>query len=152
MSEATIIRAARTEDLPIISDIVERAYGVYLPRMDRKPFPMLEDYGARLAEGQLSVLEADERVRGYIVLIPRADGFLLLDNIGVDPDRQRRGRGSELLKFAEREAARMELQRIVVYTNEAMIENPPWYQKYGYIITGRRLENGYRRIYFEKGL
>ena len=148
--KSTIIRAARPEDLPIIGDIVKRAYSVYLSRMDRKPFPMLEDYGARLANNQLSVLEANGRVYGYIVLVYQNDGSLLLDNIGVDPERQCMGYGAELLKFAEREASRMGLNRIITYTNEAMSENLGWYQKHGYEITGRCLENGYRRIYFAK--
>ena len=145
-----MVRAASERDLPEIARIVEAAYGVYLPRMDRKPFPMLDDYEGRLADGYLSVLELGGKVRGYIVLIPREDGALLLDNIGVDPLWQRRGLGKALLAFAEREAARLGLNRIAVYTNEAMTENIGWYQKFGYAVTDRRTENGYKRVYFEK--
>ena len=133
-----------------IEHIAQTAYAGYLPLMDRKPFPMLDDYARHIANGHAHVLEDQGRVAGYVILIPQGDGVLLLDNIAVDPQAQHRGYGRALLAFAEAEAARSGCSRIHLYTNEVMRDNVIWYTRHGYAITDQRLENGYKRIYFRK--
>ena len=41
---------------------------------------------------------------------------------------------------------------VTLYTNEAMVENLQLYPRLGYVETGRGVEEGYRRVYFEKRL
>lgn len=146
------IRTAEPRDLPAIEAIAQAAYALYVPRMDRKPFPMLDDYGAHIASGTAHVLEEAGRIRGYIILLPAADGALLLDNVGIHPAAQKRGYGKKLLDFAEAVARARGLGRIVLYTNEIMRENLAWYPKLGYTVTDHVTEKGYRRVYFEKRL
>ena len=144
------VRKAEQADRVAMENIAQAAYALYVPRMDRKPFPMLDDYGAHIANGAAFVLEDGGAVRGYIILLPADDGALLLDNVAIDPAAQKCGYGRKLLDFAEAVARERGLDRIILYTNEAMRENLVWYPKMGYSVTGHVAEKGYKRVYFEK--
>src|SRR3546814_8571388 len=117
-----MIRPALPADLARIEAIVEAAYGPYLARMNRKPAPMVDDYRRRIAAGQTHVLEEHGDIVGVLVLEP-GDGFLLLDNIAVDPAHHGRGLGKRLMDFTEEEARRQGYRFIELYTNEVMVEN-----------------------------
>src|SRR3546814_16030272 len=93
-----MIRPALPADLARIEAIVEAAYGPYLARMNRKPAPMVDDYRRRIAAGQTHVLEEHGDIVGVLVLEP-GDGFLLLDNLAVDPAHHGRGLGKRLMGF-----------------------------------------------------
>src|SRR3546814_17165955 len=116
-----MIRPALPADLARIEAIVEAAYGPYLARMNRKPAPMVDDYRRRIAAGQTHVLEEHGDIVGVLVLEP-GDGFLLLDNIAVDPAHHGRGLGKRLMDFTEEEARRQGYRFIELYTNEVMVE------------------------------
>lgn len=144
------IHKAGVDQRAAIEEIAQNAYAGYLPLMDRKPFPMLDDYNRHIANGNAYILEEKGQVMGYVILIPQQDGSLLLDNIAVDPKAQQCGYGRALLAFAEEEAARSGRSRIDLYTNEVMRDNVTWYTHHGYTITDQHLEKGYQRIYFSK--
>jgi len=146
-----MIRPAHPEDRPRIEAIVEAAYRPYLARMNRKPAPMVDDYATRIAEGQTLVLEADGAVAGVLVLEDH-DGFLLLDNIAVDPAYHGRGLGKRLMTFTEEEARRRGYRVIELYTNEVMVENIALYLHLGYAETKREQVAGYDRVYLRKNL
>ena len=148
---ATPIRLARPEDRERVEAIVQAAYEPYLTRMDRPPGPMVDDYARRIAAGQTHVLEDDGTIVGILVLEP-ADDHLLLDNIAVDPAWHGRGLGGRLMAFAEDEARRQGHGRVVLYTNEVMVENIALYQRYGYIVSERIRVSGYDRVYMRKDL
>ena len=78
------IRAASTEDVPAIADIVDQAYRHYIARIGRPPGPTLEDYGTLVSEGAVWVLEEGAVIAAIIVLLP-APNYLLLHNIAVSP-------------------------------------------------------------------
>jgi ribosomal protein S18 acetylase RimI-like enzyme len=44
------------------------------------------------------------------------------------------------------------LHEIRLYTNEKMEENLPFYRSLGFEETGRRLDEGYRRVFMKKRL
>jgi hypothetical protein len=56
------------------------------------------------------------------------------------------------MDFAELQAARLELARLTLYTNEVMTENHGLYTHLGYREIQRLTEAGYRHIYLEKVL
>lgn len=151
MSEVTgpTIRLAQEADRAAIEAVVKAAYSPYLERMDRPPGPMVDDYARRIAAGQTHVLEDDGNTVGILVLEPN-DGFLLLDNIAVDPACQGRGYGKLLMDFAEEEARRQRYDTIVLYTNEVMLENVAIYRGLGYVETERKAVAGYDRVYMRK--
>src|SRR3546814_3448792 len=81
---------------------------------------------------------------GVLVLEP-GDGFLLLDNIAVDPAHHGRGLGKRLMDFTEEEARRQGYRFIELYTNEVMVENIARYRHLGYVETNRVRVAGYDR-------
>jgi len=145
------IRAAIAADAPMIAQIVEQAYRRYIPRIGKPPGPMLDDYGARVSEGAVWVIEEGSTIAGIIVLLPRPE-YLLLDNIAVAPTRQGSGLGRRLLAFAEAEAVRRGYREIRLYTHQTMTENQHLYAAIGYEETGRGTEVGYERVFMRKRL
>lgn len=145
------IRPATANDIAAIERIVAEAYSPYVLRIGKTPGPMLDDYPARVAQGAVHVLEAQEEVQAILVLIPEAD-CLLLDNIAVSPAAQGKGYGRHLLKFAEAEARRLGYSNIRLYTQEKMTENITIYSSYGYVETHRAEEIGLKRVFMKKAL
>lgn len=152
------IRKAGGCDREAIEAVVEDAFGVYLSRMDRKPFPMLDDYGAYIRAGQAFVLEeggdagqdaAQGRIRACIVLVPGADGDLSLEVLAVSRASQGRGYGRALVDFALRHAQSLGCPRLKLYTNEVMAEAQAFYTRLGFTETHRALDAGYRRVFYE---
>jgi len=143
------LRRATAADLPAIKAVIEAAYTRYLTRMDKPPGPMLRDYGPSVADGTTWV--TGEPVVAVLTLYP-GDDHLLVENVAIHPSAQGQGLGRALLDFAEREAARQGLRRMTLCTHEVMTENQAIYAHLGYTETGRRAEDGYRRIYLEKPL
>lgn len=144
------IRLADFADQTAVETIANDTYTLYLERMDKKPFPMLDDYKAHIAAKNVYVLENNEQIIGYIVLIPEDEKSLLLDNIGVSPLFQKKGYGRKLMLFAEERARAQGYRSIILYTNIVMRENLVYYPKLGYVETHRVQEKGYSRVYFKK--
>lgn len=145
------IRPARAGDVAAIGAIVDAAYAIYIPRMGKKPGPMLDDYAARVAEGVVWVAEQDGKVAGVVVLLPE-DDHLLLDNVAVAPEAHGKGVGRALVAFAEAEARRRGHAEIRLYTHEKMTENIAMYPCLGYEETHRARQAGYDRVFFRKKL
>ena len=143
------LRRATLGDLPAIRALIGAAYARYLPRMDKPPAPVLRDYGPSVEAGTTWVTGSP--LTAVLTLCPR-DDHMYVENIAVDPGAQGRGLGRALMEFAEQEAARRSLGRMALVTNEAMTENQAIYARLGYAETGRRTEDGYRRVYMEKPL
>lgn len=148
---ALIIRPARTEDAERIRSLVREAYALYVPRMGREPAPMTADYEALAAADHVVVAEEGDDMVGAMVSYARGD-HLHVENVAVAPSAQGRGVGTALMERAEAKAERLKLHAIELYTNEAMEENFAFYESLGYAITGRRIEDGYGRVYFRKEL
>jgi len=143
------LRRATADDLPAIKAVIGAAYARYLTLMDKPPAPVFRDYGPLVEAGTTWVIGSP--VTAVLTLCPRGD-HLYVENIAVDPSAQGRGLGRALMEFAEQEAARRGLSRMALVTHEAMTENQAIYARLGYAETGRRSEDGYRRIYMEKPL
>ena len=132
-------------------DIVRAAYAHYTARLGKPPGPMLDDYAARVAAGEVWVCGGGDALAGILVLEPAPD-HLLLDNIAVAPAWQGRGVGRRLLGFADAEARRMGYAELRLYTHVLMHENIALYRRIGYVETGRIVEKGFRRVYMTKRL
>jgi len=144
-----MIRHATDADVAAIARIVDAAYAHYVPRMGRKPGPMLDDHAARVREGKAFVHATEGVVAGVLVLIDAPD-HLLLDNVAVDPARRGSGIGRALLRFAEAEAQRRGHPEIRLYTHVTMTENIALYARIGYRETGRGTQAGFERVFFSK--
>lgn len=147
-----MIRRAGPADREAVEAIVEAAYSPYVARIGKPPGPMLDDYGALIAEGAVTVLEeAGRQIAAIIVLLPKPE-HVLLDNIAVRPDRQGMGLGRRLVEFAESEARRLGYRELRLYTHEKMTENIGLYTRLGFEETGRGHEAGYDRVFMTKRL
>jgi ribosomal protein S18 acetylase RimI-like enzyme len=145
------IRAAVAADVATIRAIVDAAYGGYIGRTGKPPRPMLADYDALVADGRVSVLEADGQIAGVLVLLPQ-EGYLLLDNVAVAPAFQGRGLGLALIAFAEDEGRRLGFDEVRLYTNVLMTENQALYTHLGFEETHRGEQDGYERVFMRKRL
>lgn len=145
------IRPAVAGDTPRIQAIVDAAYAKYIERIGKKPGPMLDDYPARVAEGNVWVAELDGAIAGLVVLLPES-GYLLLDNVAVAPEMRGRGLGRALVAFAEAEARRRGYGEIRLYTHEKMTENITLYPHLGYEETHRGEQAGFQRVFMRKHL
>jgi ribosomal protein S18 acetylase RimI-like enzyme len=111
---------------------------------------MLDDYAALIAAGEVFVLD-DNGIAGIIVLRGRKD-HLLVDNIAVEPARQRQGLGRRLLAFADERARLQGISELRLYTHETMVENIAIYRRLGWKETGREVTDRFSRIHFSKHL
>jgi GNAT superfamily N-acetyltransferase len=146
-----MIRPARPSEADTLRDVVHAAYRHYIPRIGKPPGPMLDDYAARIADGQAWVLEDAGRITGILVLEETPEGFLL-DNIAILPEGQGKGYGRALIEFAEAEARRRGFAEIRLYTHEMMTENIVLYKRIGFVETHRISEKGFDRVYMTKQL
>jgi len=143
------IRRAKPADAARIGAIARAAYAKYVPRIGREPAPMLADFAAEIAAERVAVIETDGEVHGYLIAWPQADAYFV-DNIGVDPKQQGKGLGRELMDYAVREATRLRLPALRLYTNVAMTENLLMYAKLGFNETHRGVDNGFHRVYMRR--
>jgi GNAT superfamily N-acetyltransferase len=145
------IRKADQADLQAIREIVERAYGVYVERIGRRPGPMDADYRAEIGRGWVWVAVEVDAVVGLVVLIENPD-HLLIENVAVTPDHQHEGIGRTLLDHAEDLAREAGLGAMHLHTHEKMNENLALYVRLGYREFERRTEAGFNRVFLCKAL
>ena len=161
MAVLPAIRKARAGDEAAIVALIRASYAKYVKRIGREPAPMSDDYGAEIAQGNCWVLDGPGRLSGVLVMRAEDTGGVdasvkdaawFVDTVGVDPAEQGKGVGKALMAFAEGEAVRRGFHAVRLYTNARMTENMPFYRALGYAITGRRMEDGFDRVFFEKRL
>lgn len=145
------LRPAIPEDVEAIAACAEAAYGKYVSRIGRKPAPMVADFAAHVAAGEVGVLVEGGRLVGYIVAMARPDCFFI-DNVALFPDHQGRGFGRRLMAFAEQSARDLGAPELRLYTNVKMTENLGFHGRLGFVETERRHQNGFDRVYMAKGL
>jgi ribosomal protein S18 acetylase RimI-like enzyme len=147
-----MIRKAEMTDEAAVRDCAENAYIRYVAAIGRKPAPMVADFAGQIASEQVYVAtDADGALQGFIVFMAE-DDHMLLENVAVRPAAAGRGIGKSLIQFCEAEALRLGLGAVHLYTNEKMTENLSLYPRLGYQEVGRRSEQGFNRVYFEKSL
>lgn len=145
------IRPATEADVPAVAAIVYDAYVKYVARIGRQPGPMLDDYAARVAAGEVSVCVEGDAIAGILVLEPAPD-HLLLDNIAVAPAWQGRGVGRMLLDFADAEARRAGFAELRLYTHVLMHENIALYRHLGWQEYARGEQSGFQRVFMRKAV
>jgi ribosomal protein S18 acetylase RimI-like enzyme len=140
---------ARAADASAVTACVRAAYAEYVQRIGREPAPMGADYAALIGQGAVWVVRDGDAIAGVLVLRPQPPS-LLLENVAVAPDHRGRGLGRALIGFAEEHVRAGGFDAVTLYTNERMTENLRLYPALGYTETGRRVEDGFARVYFRK--
>ncbi len=145
------LRPAEPKDVDAVRQCARAAYRKYVERIGREPAPMIADFEADIRDQRMCVIDDDAGLAGYVVFF-RKDDHMFLENVAVQPDRQGKGFGRRLIRHVEEAAHRAGLTAVRLYTNVHMRENLGLYLTLGYVETGRRREDGFDRIYFEKRL
>ncbi|QXH53401.1 GNAT family N-acetyltransferase [Pseudomonas fakonensis] len=143
------LRRANPADADTIAVLVAEACSPYIPRIGRKPGPMLDDYGQVVRDELVFVALQGERIVGVLVL--RHEGReLLLVNVAVLPACKGQGIGRLLMDACEAQARTAGCEAIRLYTHERMTENIAIYQKLGYRETHRATQDGFARVFMRK--
>ena len=144
------IRQAQPGDEPAVRACAEAAYEQYVAAIGKKPAPMVADFASLIASGFMHVATgAEAAVLGFIVFYKKHD-HVFLENAAVHPGAGGRGIGKRLIAFCEAEAKQFGATSIKLYTNEKMTENLSIYPHLGYRETGRKREDGFNRVFYEK--
>jgi GNAT superfamily N-acetyltransferase len=156
-SHEVIIEKALPSDADAIKQIVITSYSKYVPRMGgQEPAPMAANYHTIIASRSQDVFvlrrQEDSKVVGSILLSDPGDDSIKVNNLVVDEAAQGRGYGKLLMGFAERVACERGREALTLFTNEKMTENLVLYPKMGFAEVERKVEDGYSRVYFRKGL
>jgi ribosomal protein S18 acetylase RimI-like enzyme len=146
-----VIRRAKSEDILDITVLIEAAYGHYVTRLGRNPQPMDDDYAALIDAGEVWVSEGEVSLNGVLVC-QKVEDYLLVRTVGVSPEIQRRGLGSELMMEAKALAKIAGTSMLRLYTNEVMTGNVDLYERLGYSETHRAGPEGKRVVYMKKEL
>lgn len=127
------LRRASLADAPAIRDVTRAAYAKWVPVIGREPMPMRADYEAAVRNHLIDLLELGGQAVALIETIPEPD-HLLIENIAVHPEHQRRGHGRTLLTHAETLAASLGFAELRLYTNKDFASNVRLYVATGYTV------------------
>ncbi len=145
------IRAAAPSDLAAVVACADRAFLPVAPA-DRRADPGHDDDLVEQIRNQnLHVISegSDPTIVGYISLVPVAD-HLFVDSMAVLPEKHDRGLGTHLLRFAEREAERLGLNSVRLYTQQSSTDDFAFYPYRGYAEIDRCDSDGFPRVFYCK--
>ena len=145
------IRPAQAADLRGIQNCAKAAYSIYVPRIGKRPAPMVADFQQQISEGKIHVLADDRTIAGFAVFY-RRDDHVHLENVSVHPEFQKLGFGVQLITHVEQFAADAGIWVVELYTNAKMTENLTLYPYLGYEEIGRWHEDGFDRVFFRKSV
>jgi ribosomal protein S18 acetylase RimI-like enzyme len=147
-----MLKPATPQDEPAIRACAELAYVRYVADIGQPPAPMYADFHAQISAGHVYVHSGQGgELQGYIVFYPEGD-TMLLESVAVRPEAAGRGVGKALIEHCEAAARDLGLRAVQLYTNEKMTDNLAIYPRLGYREIGRRVEDGFSRVFFEKAL
>jgi GNAT superfamily N-acetyltransferase len=129
--------------------------------------PMVHAYGRELAPdahawfpaaieaGRIYVARDGEAIVGLVVTT-RREAELVIDQIAVDPSRQRAGIGAWLLDRVDEMARRTGMRMLSLYTGEMFTHLVPFYEQHGFRIVRRgpppHGKDAHTRVFMEKRL
>ena len=132
MSELHFRRAGEN-DAETVRALTHAAYAKWVPVIGRRPKPMNADYEHAVRAHLVELAYLDGELAGLIELIPAAD-HVLVENLAVAPQHQRKGLGRRLVARIEALTRARGLTMVRLYTNKAFTSNLEFYQKLGYAI------------------
>ncbi|KAL2814702.1 acyl-CoA N-acyltransferase [Aspergillus cavernicola] len=137
----------------MLSDYNEllKTHDVFVLQEEPSPSPTTTD--ATTPTITTSTGSTGRKILGSIILnTDNESNSIQINNLVVDPTAQGRGYGRLLMEFAEERARVQGRTAVTLFTNVKMYENLGLYMKLGFVETGRRVEDGYERVFFWKDL
>ena len=127
-------RRATTADIPAIVALTDAAYRPNETIIGVPSLPRLADYGHVLAEHEVWLAKADDRLEAALVLETK-DGRFILWSIAVAPEAAGKRLGTRLMRFAEERASELGHDAVHLYTHARLVDRIGWYERLGYQIT-----------------
>lgn len=127
------LRRAGPADAQAVGALTRAAYAKWVPLIGREPLPMRADPLAAIREHRVDLL-VDGTAPIGLVETRLASDHLWIENLCVDPARQRQGLGPRLLAQAEALAREAGLPRLRLLTNPAFTGNVGFYQRHGFAV------------------
>jgi ribosomal protein S18 acetylase RimI-like enzyme len=131
MDDVIELRRGTEADTDAIRNLTRAAYAKWIPAIGREPKPMVADYEVAVRSNRFDLLYLDGMLAALIETIDQGD-TVLIENVAVSPDFQRRGLGSRLMHHAEEIARSLGRERISLYTNRRFKGNVELYTRLGY--------------------
>lgn len=146
-----LLRPATAADIDAVVALIDAAYRHYVPLLGgRRPRPMDDDQPARVAAGELFVLEEDGRLLGAMTMQIEPEAVHIF-NLAVAPEAQGRGLLHALLDFAEATARRERRPKLTLFTNVAMTRNRAIYAHLGFVEVAEQVTPaGYHIVFLER--
>jgi GNAT superfamily N-acetyltransferase len=152
MDETITLRQATTADAAAIRDLTRDAYAKWVPLIGREPRPMIADYDAAVRDHRFDLLYVGGALAALIETVDQGDS-LLVENLAVAPDFQRRGLGAKLMAHAETVARSLGRRRLWLYTNDRFDGNVRLYARLGYRVESEEpIDGGMTRVSMGKTL
>jgi ribosomal protein S18 acetylase RimI-like enzyme len=136
-----VIRRGAVADVAAITALTRSAYAKWVPLTGREPLPMRADYSAAIKDHRFDLLFVDSDLAALIETVLR-DSDLLIENVAVAPNFQKRGFGRTLIAHAEQVAAQAGRAYVRLYTNSRFEENLRLYTSLGYAVEREEALNG----------
>jgi len=149
MSET--IRIATADDAAAVTALTRSAYAKWVSLIGREPLPMRADHAAHIRDHRADLLFVEDQLAGLVETIRRADD-VLIENVAVDPNFQKRGYGRKLIAHAEQLAIDAGLRVVRLYTNVKFEENLRLYASLGYEVEREQALNGGIIVHMIKSL
>ena len=143
------MRQAVAADAAAVRGLTREAYSKWVSVTGREPLPMRADYVEALAKNRFDLLE-EAQVLVALIETQREPDHLLIVNVAVSPQYQKRGLGRQLLAHAEQLATAAGYREIRLYTNSLMAENIALYLKLGYRIDRQEDPEPRRQVHMSK--
>ena len=96
-----VIRQGTLADVAAITALTRLAYAKRVPLVGREPLPMQADYSVAITRHRFDLMFVGSDLVGLIETLLRPDD-LLIENVAVAPDFQRRGLGRTLMHTPKR--------------------------------------------------
>jgi GNAT superfamily N-acetyltransferase len=127
-------RPATAADADLYRDITRAAYARWVPLIGREPLPMRADPLNAIRNHRVEIVLDGTHPVAVVEMVPEAE-CLLVENIAVAPDRQKRGIGDAILQRIEQVARGLRLPAVRLYTNKRFETNIAWYLRRGFAVT-----------------
>jgi GNAT superfamily N-acetyltransferase len=127
------LRRATVDNLDRVVALQHAAYAPNRTLLGVETIPLMADYNAILFDMEIWLAEDAGRLRGVLVLEPRADD-LLLWSVAVAPSELGTGLGRSLLAATEERAHQLGRTVVRLYTGTVLKERVAWYGRHGYSV------------------
>lgn len=148
-ADRAIFRPARIEDASFLSELAWAAYSKYSINMNKLPRPVYYNYHDLILKGDTFVALNNKNIIGMATLSLR-DNYLLIQNIAISPQFQRKGLGKRFINYAKKISISKNISEMRLWTNEKMPGNLEMYISHGFQETHRQEIEGHRLIYLKK--